>query len=635
MLCTALAGTERAGRPEEYFDNHPRNEAAWRNRSGSPDDRPYFDIALQAGTTPNGVFGLKLLWHQGRALTSALLAERPSGEARDLQSEEPENDGPTPRMHALLSARIGTPHYIWMRRNNRVAQAISYYRAAKTDVWRLPAEGRAPELAANPVAFDYAAIDSFVRRIEMFERGWYEFFMRLRLPALVIVYEDFTQAYEPTVRGVLGYLGLDDGTTPIPTPTYRKQADDSSAEVDWRYREMKAAESRRLPPVRPPTDQHKPRGSPVGDGSTLRVAIYAIALNEIKHVQRFVRACSEADAIIVADTGSTDGTVQALQDAGAVVHSIAVKPWRFDDARNVSLALVPPDIDVCFCLDLDEVPAPGWRAALQRGWTPGTTLGRHRFVLSRLPNGTPAVEMAAVRIHARFGYRWRHMCHEILVPDRVPHPREAWLPDLLVDHQPDLSKPRTAYLRLLESAVAESPNDPRDVFLLARDYVALRRWREAEDLLRRYLVLLGETMPLQRATGLRRLAKCRVGLGDHADAVACLRQGLSMAPELRDLWLDLADILADHGEWQESFEASQRGLALPLGPSAIPNEPEHAGGRPYYRASVAALRLGHHAQARALAEQANAREPGHKMYLDHWRRLSGGQALEKTRKFGA
>jgi tetratricopeptide (TPR) repeat protein len=355
----------------------------------------------------------------------------------------------------------------------------------------------------------------------------------------------------------------------------------------------------------------------------MRVAVYAIALNEIKHAERFVQACADADTIIVSDTGSTDGTIGALRDAGAVVHSIAVRPWRFDDARNVSLALIPSDIDVCFCLDLDEVPSPGWRAALERGWTPETTLGRYRFVWSRLADGTPAVELAAAKIHLRFGYRWRHMCHEILVADRLPHQRETWLTDLMVDHRPDMSKPRSAYLGLLEAAVTESPNDPRDLFLLARDYVALGRWQQAEDLLRRYLVLAGQNWPLQRATGWRRLAKCRLGLGDGKDALVCLREGLGIAPDLRDLWLDLADLLAERGEWQESYEASQRGLALPMGPSGIPNEPGHAGGRPYYRASLSALQLGHHAQARALAEQADSREPGHKIYMEHWRRLNG------------
>jgi glycosyltransferase involved in cell wall biosynthesis len=149
----------------------------------------------------------------------------------------------------------------------------------------------------------------------------------------------------------------------------------------------------------------------------LRIAIYAIALNEIAHVPRFLAACADADAIVAADTGSTDGTREALRDGAAITHSITIRPWRFDDARNVALALVPADIDVCFAIDLDEMPGPGWRAALERAWTPETTLGRYRHVASHLPNGAPAVEMSGARIHRRFGYRW---------PRAVPATWSCW-----------------------------------------------------------------------------------------------------------------------------------------------------------------------------------------------------------------
>lgn len=91
---------------------------------------------------------------------------------------------------------------------------------------------------------------------------------------------------------------------------------------------------------------------------------------------------------------------------------------------------MPADIDVCFALDLDEVPAPGWRNAIEAGWTAETTLGRYRYVTGHLPNGRPSVEVSGAKLHVRFGYRWRHMCHEILVADRLTDAHETWLPNL-------------------------------------------------------------------------------------------------------------------------------------------------------------------------------------------------------------
>lgn len=61
--------------------------------------------------------------------------------------------------------------------------------------------------------------------------------------------------------------------------------------------------------------------------ATVRVvAVYAISLNEEQHVRRFLESVREADVLVVADTGSTDGTVAALHERGAQVHRIAIRP---------------------------------------------------------------------------------------------------------------------------------------------------------------------------------------------------------------------------------------------------------------------------------------------------------------------
>jgi glycosyltransferase involved in cell wall biosynthesis len=147
----------------------------------------------------------------------------------------------------------------------------------------------------------------------------------------------------------------------------------------------------------------------------LKIVVYAIAKEEIRHVARFVDGARDADLIVVADTGSTDGTVEALRRAGAEVHSIFVSPWRFDDARNAALALTPADADVCVSLDLDEVLQPGWRAALEQAWTAKATRARYRFVASWNADGSPGLTFWNERIHARSGYRWRMPIHEVLL----------------------------------------------------------------------------------------------------------------------------------------------------------------------------------------------------------------------------
>ena len=98
-----------------------------------------------------------------------------------------------------------------------------------------------------------------------------------------------------------------------------------------------------------------------------KICVYAIAKNEEKFVRRWVESMSEADEIIVLDTGSTDRTTELLSEYEKVrVYSETVSPWRFDTARNLSLSKVPQDADYCVCTDLDEVFDKGWREKLEK-----------------------------------------------------------------------------------------------------------------------------------------------------------------------------------------------------------------------------------------------------------------------------
>ena len=137
----------------------------------------------------------------------------------------------------------------------------------------------------------------------------------------------------------------------------------------------------------------------------MKVVVYAICKNERAFADRWMASMSEADEVYVLDTGSTDGTVEALRRRGARVAVEAITPWRFDVARNRSLDLVGEDADICVCTDLDEVLRPGWRAALERSWTPDATQASYRYTWSFNADGTEGVVFWQEKIHARRGYR--------------------------------------------------------------------------------------------------------------------------------------------------------------------------------------------------------------------------------------
>ena len=73
----------------------------------------------------------------------------------------------------------------------------------------------------------------------------------------------------------------------------------------------------------------------------MKIVVYAISKNEARFARRWMASMSEADQVVVLDTGSTDETVSLLRSRGAQVTVESIAPWRFDTARNRSLELAP------------------------------------------------------------------------------------------------------------------------------------------------------------------------------------------------------------------------------------------------------------------------------------------------------
>ena len=57
----------------------------------------------------------------------------------------------------------------------------------------------------------------------------------------------------------------------------------------------------------------------------MKIVVYAIAKNESSFVDRWMDSMSEADQVVVLDTGSDDGTAERLRARGA---QVTVEPGR-------------------------------------------------------------------------------------------------------------------------------------------------------------------------------------------------------------------------------------------------------------------------------------------------------------------
>jgi LPS sulfotransferase NodH len=234
LLCELLKGTEVAGVPDEYFEGlrstgmprqprqyfeHPSGAAIAEGLSpldpGDP-EKPgefegWFSYVLHRGTTPNGVFGAKMMWNYLDDFRERI-AELPG--LADLTFNE------------ALDQVFPNLHLVFVRRRDKVAQAVSLWKAIQTQHWRNEVEVDPIPRAAT---YDYEALRHLLDELHRWDARWEDWFHATGREPIRVIYEDFVGSRAATVGRVLDALGIDP-PEPDGRPM-RRQADELSR--DW------------------------------------------------------------------------------------------------------------------------------------------------------------------------------------------------------------------------------------------------------------------------------------------------------------------------------------------------------------------------------------------------------------------
>lgn len=335
----------------------------------------------------------------------------------------------------------------------------------------------------------------------------------------------------------------------------------------------------------------------------MKAAIYTIALNERQFVEKWYKAAKDADYLLIADTGSTDGTVEAARALGINVVEIRVSPWRFDDARNAALAALPLDIDMCVSLDMDEVITPGWKEVLAEAWERGINRPRYKHVWSWNEDGTPGLEFSYDHIHGRKGFRWRHPVHECIYSYGIEENQE-WLDGIETHHHPDPSKSRSQYLPLLAMSVKEDPYNDRNAFYYGRELYFYGRYMEAAQELKRHLELPTATWAPERAASMRFIGKSLPAEAEH-----WFKKAIEQAPGRREPYVDLVKLYYNRQDWSSCLTAAEEALSIKEKPLEYLCEAESWGAAPWDYAAIAAFNLGQYEKAAEYARNAVELEP--------------------------
>lgn len=312
-----------------------------------------------------------------------------------------------------------------------------------------------------------------------------------------------------------------------------------------------------------------------------KICVYAICKNEEQFVEKWVKSMSEADKIIVLDTGSTDKTVSKLKSAGVDVYEEKITPWRFDVARNRSLELVPEDIDICVCVDLDERFEPGWRDILEKAWKRDTKRAQYRYTWNFNPDGTEGVVFWIDKIHARHGFHWEHPVHEVLSYTGTEPCNTVYAEGIQLNHYADITKSRAQYLPLLELSVKEAPDDDRNMHYLGREYMFRGEWDKCINTLKHHLSMPKAQWKDERCASMRYIARSYLQKGNREEAKVWYYKSIAEAPYLREPYMDLANLLYEEKEWYGVLYFAQSAIKIKERPRTYICEAGAWGSSPY------------------------------------------------------
>jgi LPS sulfotransferase NodH len=215
----------------------------------------YLDWAFEAGTTPNGMFGAKLMWGYFNDFVSLL---RNIPEYRDVPFAE------------LLPEVFPELTLVRVVRANKLRQAVSLWKAVQTATWRedqAQAKAASVEDDGSPpyrsfleehrpqLRFHYRAIDHLLDQILAEEKSWDAFFEHTQIRPILVLYENFAADYETSTMNLLERLELSPPKDFAFEPHMKRQSD--RVNDDWvrRYSDLRLGRDFDLVPV---TDQPQP-----------------------------------------------------------------------------------------------------------------------------------------------------------------------------------------------------------------------------------------------------------------------------------------------------------------------------------------------------------------------------------------
>jgi len=323
----------------------------------------------------------------------------------------------------------------------------------------------------------------------------------------------------------------------------------------------------------------------------MKIAVYAISKNEAENVDCFLQSIGDCP-VYVLDTGSTDKTVELLKAGGAIVHQEKIEPWRFDDARNKALSLVPKDVDVCVSMDLDERLVCGWLDCLKEDFD--GDLGSCEFVdeWADSEKTIPSILSKRFRIHARHSCVWKNAVHELLAPVT---PSSAKYFDTSVRMEHHQNGKQRDYEPLLLKILENDPTNFSAWTQLAFEHQQKGLFEEAISEYKKAIELLEKTENpenrIKSAYAWLSVAQCFFEMKNKNEMIRSFLFAVASDPSCREAWTHLAHVSLQIGNAPFAYGAAINACSITTPPKNSPIETACWGDLPRDIANTALKRL--------------------------------------------
>ncbi|WP_417666827.1 Stf0 family sulfotransferase [Roseibium sp.] len=202
LLCNMLKETGTAGRPGSHFfepsvDNWLEEYALPTIASERHEDtlRRVFEAAIARGKGGTNIFGLRMQRHSFAYFTDQLALLLP--------------DALTDRDR--MTTAFGKTLFIYLSRDDKVAQAISFVKAQQTGLWHKAPDGRELERLSPPSepVYDFKRLRETYETFLSNELEWRDWFDRENINPITLTYEALSKDPTGATCEIVSAIGLD------------------------------------------------------------------------------------------------------------------------------------------------------------------------------------------------------------------------------------------------------------------------------------------------------------------------------------------------------------------------------------------------------------------------------------------